>query len=138
MFQGFPEILHLATTRHLTAITTIVTVVSIRQTIIIFIIIISIMCNQNLRSDGLNLVSRQQKARYVRTGFDYWSFQWFNSLQGTDRLWFILRRSTAIQCCQLSGFSAKFNGFCCAMAEKISIWRTADFLTDFHNCVDCF
>ena len=25
------------------------------------------------------------------------------------------------QCCQLSGFSAKFDGFCCAIAKKISI-----------------
>ena len=42
------------------------------------------------------------------------------------------------QCYQLSGFSAKFNGFCYAIAEKISIQRTADFLTDLHNCVDGF
>ena len=39
------------------------------------------------------------------------------------------------QCCQLSGKSARFSGFCACLAENFCIWRTADFLADFYKSV---
>ena len=39
------------------------------------------------------------------------------------------------QCCQLSGKSARFSGFCACLAENFCIWRTADFLADFYESV---
>ena len=43
--------------------------------------------------------------------------------------------SEGAQCCQLSGKSARFSGFCACLAENFCIWRTADFLADFYESV---